>query len=99
MIRRIASERREIELVETSELSPSVRRFVWRSADGRPIDFLAGQWMKLYLPGGLERDYSIASAPAAAGEPGSDRFELAVTRVDGGAGSGALFALSPGARV
>ncbi len=80
--------------METSALSPSVRRFVWRSLDGRAFDFLAGQWMKLYLPGGLERDYSIASAP-----DGSDRFELAITRVEGGAGSEALFALEPGARL
>lgn len=83
-----------MELVETRELSPSVRGFVWRSVDGRPFDFLAGQWMKLYLPGGLERDYSIASPP-----DGTDRFELAITRVAGGAGSEALFALEPGARI
>ncbi len=80
-----------------AELSPSVRSFVLKSADGAPIDYLAGQWMKLYLPGALERDYSIASAPVTLGEPGSDRFELAITRVEGGAGSAALFALAPGA--
>lgn len=99
MIRRIPSERRELELVETSALSPSVRRFVWRSVDGRPFDFLAGQWMKLYLPGGLDRDYSIASPPRPLDAPGSDRFELAITRVEGGPGSAALFALEPGARI
>lgn len=99
VIRRIPSERREVELVETSALSPSVRRFVWRSVDGRPFDFLAGQWMKLYLPGGLERDYSIASPPRAPDAEGADRFELAITRVEGGPGSAALFALEPGARL
>lgn len=99
MIRRIPAERRELELVETSALSPSVRRFVWRSVDGRPFDFLAGQWVKLYLPGGLERDYSIASPPRPLDAPDADRFELAVTRVDGGPGSAALFALEPGAHV
>lgn len=91
--------RRTLELVETSELSPSVRRFVFRTADGSAIDYLAGQWMKLYLHGGLDRDYSIASAPVTEGRPGVDRFELAITRVEGGAGSAALFALEPGARV
>jgi ferredoxin-NADP reductase len=99
VIRRIPSVRREVELLETSELSPSVRRFVWRSVDGEPFDFLAGQWMKLYLPGGLERDYSIASPPRATGVDGADRFELAVTRVEGGPGSSALFSLEPGARL
>lgn len=82
-----------------AELSPSVRSFTFRSADGAPLDYLAGQWMKLYLPGGLERDYSIASAPVPAGEVGSDSFELAITRVEGGAGSTALFALEPGAQL
>lgn len=88
-----------IELIETSELSPSVRRFVFRSADGGAIDYLAGQWMKLYLPGGIDRDYSIASPPVPEGQRGCDRFELAITRVEGGAGSGALFSLAPGARL
>ncbi|MBX7192561.1 MAG: FAD-dependent oxidoreductase [Sandaracinaceae bacterium] len=99
MIRRIPSSRRTLELLETQELSPSVRRFVFRSVDGRAIDYLAGQWMKLYLPGGLERDYSIASAPVPEGHVGADRIELAITRVERGAGSAALFALTPGARV
>lgn len=91
--------RRALVLDAIAELSPSVRSFVFRSEDGAPIDYLAGQWMKLYLPGGLDRDYSIASAPVPVGEPGSDRFELAITRVEGGAGSAALFALAPGTRV
>jgi CDP-4-dehydro-6-deoxyglucose reductase len=99
VIRRIPSVRRTIELIETSELSPSVRRFVFRTLDGSAIDYLAGQWMKLYLPGGLDRDYSIASAPIEAGRPGADRFELAITRVEGGAGSAALFSLAAGARL
>jgi NAD(P)H-flavin reductase len=99
VIRRIPSVRRTVELVATSELSPSVRRFVFRTSDGSAIDYLAGQWMKLYLPGGLDRDYSIASPPVAPPDLGSDRFELAITRVEGGAGSAALFALAPGARL
>lgn len=89
--------RRTLVLDAIAELSPSVRSFVLKSADGAPIDYLAGQWMKLYLSGGIDRDYSIASAPVPVGEPGSDRFELAITRVEGGAGSAALFALTPGA--
>lgn len=89
--------RRALVLDAIADLSPSVRSFVLRSADGAPIDYLAGQWMKLYLPGGIDRDYSIASSPVPVGEPGSDRFELAITRVEGGAGSAALFSLTPGA--
>lgn len=94
MIRRIPSERREVELVETKDISPSVRAFLWRDVAGRAFDFLAGQWMKFFLRDGVERDYSIASPP-----DGSDRFEIAVTRVVGGEGSASLFSLTVGARL
>jgi CDP-4-dehydro-6-deoxyglucose reductase, E3 len=43
-------------------------------------------------PGGLKRSYSIASPP-----DGSRRFEIAVTRVQGGPGSTWLHAVEPGA--
>ncbi len=99
MIRRIPSVRRTIELTETSGLSPNVRRFVFRTLDGSHVDYLAGQWMKLYLPNGLDRDYSVASPPAPPGARGGDRFELAVTRVEGGPGTSALFGLTPGDRL
>lgn len=99
VIRRIPSVRRTVELAETSGLSPNVRRFVFRTLDGSHVDYLAGQWMKLYLPNGLDRDYSVASPPGEPGREGSDRIELAITRVEGGPGTSALFELSPGARL
>ena len=49
--------------------------------------------MVLPLAGGeIRRAYSIASAP-----DGTPRFELAVTEVTGGPGSGYLCGLGPGA--
>ena len=82
-------------LVNTRELSASVREFAFARVDGAPLVFEAGQWVNLLLPvgdAGIKRSYSIASAP-----DGSPRFELAVTRVQGGAGSSYLHAMEPGA--
>jgi ferredoxin-NADP reductase len=76
-------------------LSDYVRELVFERVDGAPFLFDAGQWVNLVLPcaeGDLRRAYSIASPPT-----GGPEFELAVTRVEGGPGSGFLHALEPGA--
>lgn len=83
-------------LVSARPLAPSVRELVFERDDG-PLSFAPGQWVNLEIPtpaGPLVRAYSIASAP-----DGSARFELAVTRVEGGPGSETLHAISPGAAV
>lgn len=95
-MRRIPALRRTLELAEARMLSPSVRELVLRTDDGAPLDYLAGQWLKLYLPGDLDRDYSIASAPDPA-HP--DRVSIAVTLVEGGPGSEHLHRIEPGARL
>ena len=95
-MRRIPASRRALVVEETRALTPSVRSIALRTDDGAPYDYLAGQWIKLYLGDALDRDYSIASAPSAA-RP--DRIELAVTRVEGGPGSGLLHAIEPGTRI
>lgn len=81
--------------VETSyDLAPSVRGLVLSRADGEPLAFEPGQWVNLVLPlptGEIRRAYSIASPPF-----GTPRFELAVTRVTNGPGSGYLCDLQPG---
>lgn len=91
-------ERLKVELRSAELLSPSVRRLVF-VAD-RPFDYISGQWVNLFVPvpGELvhKRSYSIASAPDAT-EP--SRLEFAVTLVEGGPVSNALFALEPGATV
>lgn len=92
--------RRTARLSEVRTLSPTVKAFVFRCADGQPLPYVAGQWLNFDVPtaqGVMRRAYSIASAPD--GEQ-PDRFELAVTRVDdGGAASRALHELSPGAEL
>jgi ferredoxin-NADP reductase len=75
-------------------LSPSVRELTIDPGPG--FSFAPGQWVSLRLPQPgqeeLARAYSIASAPRADGT-----FDLAVTRVDGGAGSAFLHTIESGA--
>lgn len=80
--------------MDASLAAPGVRLLTLETVDGAPYDYLAGQWLKLYLPGGIDRDYSIASAPGARG---TARLELLVTRVEGGPGSSALHEMPLGA--
>jgi ferredoxin-NADP reductase len=71
-----------------------VKELVLEREDGAPFEFAAGQWVNLHLPvepEAIKRSYSIASRP-----DGSPRFELAITRVEGGPGSSFLHALEPG---
>jgi CDP-4-dehydro-6-deoxyglucose reductase, E3 len=92
------SEPFEARVVAARGLAPAVREIVLERADGRPFVFDPGQWVNLVLPlpdGEIKRAYSIASAP----EEGSPRFEIAVTLVTGGPGSGFLHALPEGARL
>jgi CDP-4-dehydro-6-deoxyglucose reductase, E3 len=66
-------------------LSPNVRELGFDRVDGAPFEFQAGQWVSLVLPleeGEARRAYSIASPP-----DGSPGLSVAVTKVEGGAGS------------
>lgn len=85
-------------LVAARPLTPSVRELRFEREDGRPFRFDPGQWVNLLLPlpgGEVKRAYSIASAPGEQGA-GAGRFDIAVTRVEGGAGSQLLHDLPVG---
>lgn len=75
----------EATIVESRLVTPRVKQLVFERVDRRPFRFTSGQWVSLVLPihdeGGrpLRRSYSISSAPGAGG-----RFELLITRVEGG---------------
>ena len=78
-------------------LAPSVKSFVFSRLDRKELVYQPGQWINLVLPvpsGEIRRAYSIASAP-----DGTPNFEVAVTEVTGGPGSGYLCGLEPGARL
>ena len=71
--------------------------FVLSRVDGKELVYQPGQWINLVLPvhsGEIRRAYSIASAP-----DGTPNFEVAVTEVTGGPGSGYLCGLEPGAKL
>jgi CDP-4-dehydro-6-deoxyglucose reductase len=85
----------DVRLASARRIAPAVRHLVLERTDGQPFDFAPGQWVNLVMPlpeGEIKRSYSIASAPE-----GKPSFELAVTRVEGGPGSGFLHALEEGA--
>jgi ferredoxin-NADP reductase len=84
----------DVQLARTRMLSPNVRELGFERVDGAPFAFQAGQWISLVLPleeGEARRAYSIASPPDET--PG---FSLAVTKVDGGAGSSFLHDMREG---
>lgn len=92
--------RLHLRLVRATLLSPSVRSLVFEVAGQRPFSHEPGQAIDLFVPTAsgmtMKRPYSIASAP---GFTGASRFEIAVTRVTGGATSSALHALELGAEL
>ena len=90
----------EATLVSTRLVTPRVKELVFERSDGKPFTFQSGQWVSLVLPlldekgAALRRAYSVASVPST-----SPRFELVVTRVDGGLGSGWLHGASIGTKL
>lgn len=88
---RPTARRRPLVLADARSATPLVRHLFFRTVDGLPYDHLPGQWVKLYLPQGIERDYSIASAPK-----GDSLIELVITRVEGGPGSNELHRMEVG---
>lgn len=80
-------------LIESREIAPEVRHFVFEAADSASLDFLPGQWVSFSsLVDGkkIVRPYSIASAPEG------NRFELCLNRVKEGRMSPRLFDMQPG---
>lgn len=90
----------EARLVRARVLAPRVRELTFERADGTPMQFEPGQWVNALLPlaeaaaSETKRSYSIASPP-----DGTPRFDLAVTRVTGGAGSCWLHEMDVGAKL
>ena len=79
----------DAEIVATRMLTPRVRELTITPSDG--FEFDPGQWVSIRFPiedekgKQIRRSYSISSAPR-----GDRKFDLAVTRVDGGPGSSFL---------
>ena len=87
----------DVRLARGRMLAPNVRELAFERPSGEPFEFQAGQWVSLVLPlpeGEARRAYSIASAP-----DGTPRFDIAVTKVEGGPGSTYLHTLPEGAQL
>jgi ferredoxin-NADP reductase len=81
-------------LIESVELAPEVRHFVFEAEGAERLDFLPGQFVSLTTPVGgklITRAYSLASAPQR-----GNRFELCLNRVAEGLFSRTLFEMKPG---
>jgi CDP-4-dehydro-6-deoxyglucose reductase len=84
----------QAKLIEWVEIAPGVRHFVFEAPLLERLEFVPGQFVSLsdaVASRNITRAYSIASAPG-----NSNRFELCLNRVDGGAFSPHLFELSAG---
>jgi CDP-4-dehydro-6-deoxyglucose reductase len=81
-------------LIESFELAPEVRHFVFEADGVQQLEFVPGQFVSLSAEIGgrtITRAYSMASAPGA-----GNRFELCLNRVPEGLFSSALFQMKPG---
>ena len=84
-------------LIESVEIAPDVRHFVFEASDVDKLPFAPGQFVSFTdAVGGknITRAYSIASAPSE-----SNRFELCLNLVTDGHLSPRLFSMQPGESV
>jgi ferredoxin-NADP reductase len=89
----------KVVVLQTEPLSPSVVGLQLATADRAPFDFTPGQWLNVHVAAGgvvEKRSYSIASAP---NREQPERFDLAVTRVEGGKVSAVLHATTVGSEI
>lgn len=73
-------------VVEKTRLADNVMKLVLKLPRAQRLQFLAGQYIDILLPGGKRRAFSIASAPTR-----EDEVELHVRHVDGGDFTGWVF--------
>jgi len=77
---------------QIDDLTADVRRLRLKLPKGKRLQFLAGQYMDILLPGGKRRAFSIASPPSE-----QDFMELHVRRVSGGGFTSHVFdGMTPG---
>jgi len=80
-------------LLESREIAPEIRHFVFDTPGVEPFLFVPGQWVsfeEIVNGESITRAYSIASPP------GGNRFELCLNRVENGHLSPHLFSMHPG---
>jgi len=73
-------------VIEKSILSSNVVRLRLKLPKGQRLQFLAGQYVDVLLPGARRRAFSIASCPSL-----EDEFELHIRHIEGGDFTGFVF--------
>lgn len=82
-----------VRVADTQTFGDATRHLVFERDDGQALEFQAGQFVNVHFEHEgepIHRSYSVANAP------GSERFEIALGRVEGGRASELLFKLEPG---
>ncbi len=75
-----------VRVIDKALLAENVMRLRLRLPSGQRLQFLAGQYIDILLPGNKRRAFSIASAPGL-----EDEIELHVRHVEGGGFTGWVF--------
>lgn len=91
-----------LRLIGSRMLAPSVRHLDFARDDGRPLDFIPGQFIQVHFnyPDGspTKRSYSLATIHDHALGPG-EAVEIAVSYVPGGAATALFTALDEGQQI
>ncbi len=80
-------------LIESREIAPEVRHFVFEAPEFETLAFLPGQFVSF---SSVVRDKTITRAYSICSEPDGNRFELCLNRVKEGIFSPYLFEMRPG---
>jgi ferredoxin-NADP reductase len=87
-------EKFKVRVLENIQETPTVYLLRLQRTDGKPLEFIAGQWVLARVEkdgGDVRRAYSVASPPHV-----KDHFELCIKRVEGGEMSPILTSMKEG---
>lgn len=91
----MAIEKFELELVSFKDITETVRHLVFNRTDGKPLNFIAGQFITFTFDGEdgkvKRRSYSLGSLPS-----NNMELEIAITFVKGGIASDAFYNMEIG---
>jgi ferredoxin-NADP reductase len=91
----MALEKFELELISFKDITDNVRHFVFKRTDGKPLNFVAGQFITFLLTDEDDklkrRSYSLGSLPTD-----NMLLEIAITYVKGGIASETFFNMKVG---
>lgn len=94
----MAIEKFQLELISKKDIAPKVKSLLFKRADGKELNFIAGQFVTFMLydeEGTLKRrSYSLGSLPEKTME-----LEIAISYLKGGIASETFFNLNPGEKL